>query len=149
MKRVVMVLIVCACAAVATAAAMQFKGNRPGGGLVLKLGEVQWTDYPGRPGVKLAVVEGDMTKAAPFMVLVKFPAGYKLGPHTHPGTEHATILSGSIRLGYGTKEDGPTELLTAGTILVTPPNTPHFLSVESEVIEQMHGTGPWSSTPAK
>jgi uncharacterized RmlC-like cupin family protein len=149
MKRLVMILIACACAGVTAAGSMQLKGNRQGGALILKPGDVQWADYPGRPGVKMAVVEGDMSKAAPFMVLVKFPAGYKLGPHTHPGTEHATILSGSIRLGYGTKDDGPTELLTAGTILVTPPNTPHFFSVESEVVEQMHGVGPWGSTPVK
>ena len=74
--------------------------NRPGGVVIMKSADVQWTDYPGRPGVKLAVIEGDMTKAGPFMIRVKFPKGYALGPHTHPGIEHTTVLSGVLQVGY-------------------------------------------------
>lgn len=123
--------------------------NRPGGVVILKTGDVQWTDYPGRPGVKLAMIEGDLSKAGPFLMRVKFPAGYALAPHTHPGIEHTTVLSGAMRLGYGTDPKGPSELLPAGTVILTPPNTPHFFATASETIVQTHGIGPWGSTPAK
>jgi quercetin dioxygenase-like cupin family protein len=122
---------------------------RPAGVVVVKSGEVQWTDYPDRPGVKLAVIEGDLTKPGPFVIRVKFPAGFKLAPHTHPSLEHTTILSGAMRLGYGTKADGPAEVMPAGTIIITPANTPHFATTPTETIVQTHGVGPWASTPVK
>jgi quercetin dioxygenase-like cupin family protein len=121
--------------------------NRPGGVVILKTADVQWTDYPNRPGVRLAMIEGDLTKPGPFMMRVKFPAGYTLAPHTHPGVEHTTVLSGALRLGYGTRDDGPSELLAAGTVIMTPPNTPHFFATTEETVVQTHGLGPWGSTP--
>ena len=122
---------------------------RPAGVIIVKSGEVQWVDYPNRPGVKLALIEGDLSKPGPFVMRVKFPAGFKLAPHTHPNVEHTTILSGAMRLGYGTNDAGPAELLPAGTILITPANTPHFASTPQETIVQTHGIGPWASTPVK
>jgi len=129
--------------------ANQQSANRPGGVVIFKTAEIQWTDYPNRPGVKLAMIEGDLTKPGPFMMRVKFPAGYKLGPHMHPGIEHTMVLSGRLRLGYGTNESGPSEALPAGTVIVTPPNTVHFLATEEETIVQTHGIGPWGSTAVK
>jgi quercetin dioxygenase-like cupin family protein len=85
----------------------QQPSSRPAGVVVVKSAEMQWQDYPNRPGVKLAVLEGDLPKPGPFLMRVKFPAGFKLAPHTHPTIEHTTVLSGTMRLGYGTKEDGP------------------------------------------
>ena len=122
---------------------------RPAGVVVVKSAEMQWTDYPNRPGVKLAVIEGDLAKAGPFLMRVKFPAGFKLAPHTHPTIEHTTVLSGTMRLGYGTKDDGPAETFGPGTVIITPANTPHFFSTATETIVQTHGVGPWASTPIK
>ena len=101
------------------------------------------------PGVKLAMIEGDLTKPGPFLMRVKFPAGYKLAPHTHPGIEHTTVLSGALKIGYGRADTGASETLPVGTVIVTPPNTPHFVSADVETIVQTHGVGPWSSTPVK
>ena len=101
------------------------------------------------PGVKLAVIEGDLAKPGPFMMRVKFPAGFKLAPHTHPTVEHTTVLSGSMRIGYGINPDGPSELMAAGTIVITPANTAHFFSTPTATIVQTHGIGPWASTPVK
>jgi len=125
------------------------KPNRPGGVVILKPAEFHWTDYPGRPGVMVAMIEGDLAKPGPFLMRVKFPANYKLAPHTHPGVEHTTVLSGALRLGYGTKDDGPAEPLPAGSVIVTPAKTPHFFSTVEETIVQTHGIGPWGSTPVK
>lgn len=127
-----------------------FQGaNRPGGVLLVRPGDMQWTEYPGRPGVGLAMIEGDLTKPGPFLMRVKFPAHFKLGPHSHPGIEHSLVISGALRVGYGTRDDGPMETLGAGTILITPAGTPHFLATDEETIVQTHGLGPWGSTPAK
>jgi hypothetical protein len=47
-----------------------------------EIGRDAWTDYPNRPGVKLAVIEGDLAKAGPFLMRVKFPAGGSSSPRT-------------------------------------------------------------------
>jgi quercetin dioxygenase-like cupin family protein len=123
--------------------------NRPGGVLLVRPADLHWTDYPNRPGVKLVMIEGDLNKPGPFLMRVKFPANYKLGPHTHPGIEHTTVISGSIRVGYGTRDDGPMETLGPGTVLITLAGTPHFLATTEEAVVQTHGIGPWGSTPVK
>ena len=148
-RSAIAVLFVGLAAGAVPSSAAQQSPNRPGGVVILKPAEVQWTDYPNRPGVKLVMIEGDLAKPAPFLMRVKFPAGYKLAPHTHPSVEHTTVLSGALRLGYGTKDDGPAELLTVGTVVVTPANTPHFFATTEETIVQTHGIGPWGSTPVK
>lgn len=127
----------------------QQPATRPAGVVLVRPAELQWTDYPNRPGVKLAVIEGDLSKPGPFLMRVKFPAGFKLAPHTHPTVEHTTVLSGAMRLGYGANPDGPSELLAPGTVVITPANTPHFFSTAAETIVQTHGIGPWASTPVK
>jgi quercetin dioxygenase-like cupin family protein len=123
--------------------------SRPAGVVVVRSADVAWADYPNRPGVKLAVLEGDLARPGPFVIRVKFPAGFKLAPHTHPTIEHTTVLSGSLRLGYGTNPAGPSEVMTQGTIVITPANTPHFFSTATETIVQTHGIGPWGSVPVK
>jgi quercetin dioxygenase-like cupin family protein len=125
------------------------KPNRPGGVVILEPAALQWTDYPNRPGVKLAMIEGDLAKPGPFLMRVKFPANYRLAAHTHPGIEHTTVISGALHVGYGTDDKGPSETLPAGTLILTPPNTPHFVFTTEETIVQTHGIGPWGSTPAK
>jgi quercetin dioxygenase-like cupin family protein len=122
---------------------------RPSGVVVVRSADVTWTDYPNRPGVKLAVLEGDLAKPGPFVIRVKFPAGFKLAPHTHPTVEHTTVLSGSMSLRYGTNPDGSSEVMIPGTIVITPANTPHFFSTATETIVQTHGIGPWGSIPVK
>src|ERR1700683_1194808 len=125
------------------------RANRPGGVILVRPGDIQWTDYPGRPGVGLAMIEGDLTKSGPFLMRVKFPAHFRLAPHSHPGIEHSLVISGALRIGYGTRDDGPMETLGPGTILITPAGTPHFLATDEETIVQTHALGPWGSTPRK
>lgn len=148
-RLLLMVIVLSTLVAGAAQVTARQAANRPGGVVVVKAAEIKWEDYPGRPGVKMAVIEGDLSKAGPFLMRVKFPAGFKLAPHTHPSLEHTTILSGGMRLGYGTNPDGPAELMTPGTVIITPANTPHFATMPTETIVQTHGVGPWSSTPVK
>lgn len=152
MKRLILASVVCGLVGMGfsgVAGARQQAANRPGGVLLIKPGDVQWTDYPNRPGVKLAMLEGDLAKPGPFLMRVKFPAHFTLAPHTHPGVEHTIVLSGSLRVGYGTKGTEPTETLEAGTVLITPAGTPHFVETTVETVVQTHGMGPWGSTAVK
>ena len=147
--RTVAAVLLCMVLVVGSRSGAAPQAARPAGVVVVKPGEVQWTDYPGRPGVMLAVIEGDISKPGPFLMRVKFPAGFKLAPHTHPAVERTTVLSGTMRLGYGTKDDGQAETFGPGTVIITPANVAHSFSTAVETIVQTHGAGPWASTPVK
>ena len=43
----------------------------------------------------------DPTKEGPFVVRFQFPEGYHVPPHTHPRTEHVTVISGALYLAMG------------------------------------------------
>src|SRR5207244_7493978 len=60
--------------------------------------DVKWSDGPPSlpKGVKVAVLNGDPGKAAPFTLLLKMPAGYKVAPHWHSQDENVLVLSGTL-----------------------------------------------------
>ena len=59
---------------------------------------------PGAP--QIAVLYGDPTKPGVFVTRVKFPAGAKDLPHSHPDEVRAVaVLSGTLYFGVGEKWD--------------------------------------------
>jgi quercetin dioxygenase-like cupin family protein len=109
--------------------------------------ELTWTDLPSLPGVKIAVIEGPLNEAVPIMFRLKFPPNYKVPPHSHPGIEHVTIISGTLNMGMGdTFDPSKTRALTPGSVAVMPPGTHHFVWTSEETIGQVHSIGPWSVT---
>ena len=109
--------------------------------------ELNWTDLPALPGVKIAVIEGPLTEAVPIMFRLKFPANYKVPPHWHPGIEHVTVISGTLNMGIGDEFDtAKTRALSPGSVAIMSPRTHHFVSTNAETIGQVHSIGPWSVT---
>jgi quercetin dioxygenase-like cupin family protein len=107
--------------------------------------ELAWSDLPSLPGVKIAVIEGPLTEALPIMFRLKFPANYQVPPHSHPGIEHITIISGTLNMGMGEVFDRTkTRALTPGSVAIMPPGTRHFVWTSEETIGQVHSIGPWS-----
>jgi len=90
---------------------------------------------------------GDPAKPGPYTVRLKFPAGYKLAPHTHPDSREVTVLSGTWNMGYGDKFD-PAKLkaLPAGSFYTEPANVAHFVELLEPVVIQVSGTGPSGRT---
>jgi ChrR Cupin-like domain len=111
-------------------------------------GDLTWGDYPERPGLKIAVIEGDLKAAGPFTVRLKFPANAKLQPHWHGITEHVTVISGMFYLGLGDQfDEARAKALPPGSAVVNPAGTHHFAFTKEEVVIQVHGIGPWTMTP--
>jgi quercetin dioxygenase-like cupin family protein len=108
-----------------------------------------WGDFPGRPGVKLAAIEGNFKEPGPFTVRIKFPPNLKLSPHWHSITEHVTVISGTFYFGAGdTLDESKAKALPPGSAVVNPAKTHHFaLTKGDEVVIQVHGAGPWDSNP--
>lgn len=110
--------------------------------------ELKWTDAPSLgPGVKLAIVEGDLKAAGPVMIRIKLPPNAQIPPHTHPGIEHVTVISGTFYLGIGEKFDASkARAYPAGGVTVIPQGMPMFAFTKGkETIVQVHGIGPWGT----
>jgi quercetin dioxygenase-like cupin family protein len=108
--------------------------------------DLKWGDMPpGLPaGAKMAVLNGDPTKAGPFTARMQAPAGYKISPHTHPSSERITVISGTFRIGMGDKfDEAATHEMGPGSYVVLPPGMTHFVSLTSEAIVQIDSEGPF------
>ena len=108
--------------------------------------DLKWEDSPALPkGVKVAILEGPMNEAKPFVARVKLPANAKIAPHTHPAIEHVTVLSGEFAMGMGEKwDDKGLHSLKAGDVMIMQPKTPHYARAKGETVVQIHGVGPWA-----
>ena len=114
--------------------------------------EIKWTDGPASlpPGAKIAVIEGDLSKAVPFTFRLKMPANYKIAPHWHPAIEHVTVVSGTFYFGAGDTYDmAKAKAFSAGSFMAMPAAQTMFGWTEAaadETIIQVHGIGPWGIT---
>src|SRR5205807_180038 len=113
--------------------------------VVLNPADLKWGDAPpGLPsGAKMAVLAGDPGKKGLFTVRLQAPAGYKVPPHTHPTTEHITVISGTFNIGTGDKFDEAGKELGAGGYMVMPAGTKHYAWTPAETIIQIDGMGPF------
>lgn len=105
---------------------------------------LQWTEPKGIPaGAKMLVVYGSPDKSGPYVIRVKFPAGYKLPPHRHPDQRHVTVLSGSYwtAIGETFAQDKLTKFKQRD-YYITEANAPHFAWAETDVVIQESGFGP-------
>ena len=111
---------------------------------------LQWTPaaIPGFvPGMEMAVVSGDPSKAEPYTMRLRFPDGYAFPAHFHPNDENVTVLSGKFQLGMGGKTDkSALKTYVPGDYLYMPANNPHFGGAVGETVIQLHGVGPFSVT---
>ena len=110
---------------------------------VVKAEQVTWKDHPVFPGVHLAILVGDPTKAATVVQRVKFPPNYRVAPHTHPYAEVVTVLSGTLGSGMGEKFEAKGELLQPGGLFALPAKHAHYVwTTTEETIVQVQFTGP-------
>lgn len=116
---------------------------------ILTPADLKWGEGPDAlpPGAKAVALEGSLKKEELFHLRLKFPAGYKIPPHWHPGTERVTVLSGSVRLGLGDRfDESRMKPLQAGSFISLPPRTAHFVTVTEDTVIQLSTIGPWSVT---
>jgi len=107
--------------------------------------EMKWQTQGGlaMAGIEQAVLAGDPSAPGPYTVRLKFPAGYKLAPHTHPDSREVTILSGTWYAGYGEKfDEAALKALPAGSFYTEPSNVAHFVKVLEPTTIQVRGNGP-------
>lgn len=107
-----------------------------------------WTDMavPGfAPGMKMAAVHGDPSKAGNYVMRLQFPDGYEFPLHWHPGTEQLTVLSGSFHLAMeGTGGQSAMRTYAPGDYLYIPAHMAHAGGAKGVTVIQLHGMGPFA-----
>lgn len=110
---------------------------------------VKWGPAPAvfPAGAKMAVMQGDPSKADLFTVRLDMPKGYRIAPHFHPTDEHITVISGNFLVGMGDKIDARNTMsLTAGGFATAPAQKHHFAIARTHTVVQVHAIGPFQLT---
>ena len=117
--------------------------------LLLAPGDMKWGPAPDAlpPGAQVAVLDGDPSKAAPYSMEIKFPAGYRVAPHWHPTDENVVVLSGTFMVGMGDKMDeAAMQTLSAGSYGKVPRQMHHYAMAKTEATIHIYGMGPFAIT---
>lgn len=107
--------------------------------------DIVWTDAPATlpAGAKTAVLHGDPASPGTFTLRIKTPANYRVGPHTHPGPETVTVISGNFYVGMGsTFDETKLKKYPAGSFLYVD-QTEHFVLFKEPTEIQITANGPW------
>ena len=115
------------------------------GVMALTPDEMKWSSQGALalPGMEQVNLIGNPTKAGPYTIRLKFPAGFKLPPHFHPDAREVTVLSGVWYTAYGeTFDSTKLKALPAGSFYTEPANQPHYVEVREPTVIQVSGTGP-------
>jgi quercetin dioxygenase-like cupin family protein len=110
---------------------------------------VKWGPAPPSlpSGAQAAVLHGNPAKEGPFVLRLKFPAGFTVPPHRHSKDELLTVISGRFSVGAGEKLDPAlTKSLPPASFVHLPAGMPHYARADSETIVQINGVGPFDVT---
>jgi len=112
---------------------------------------VKWEAGTGEfKGLTVAWMSGDPTKAGPWTVRLKAPAGAKFLVHYHDATEMVTVISGTFAAAIGDKFDASKLMaLPAGSYVVIPAGMKHYAMAKTDCIVQLSGTKPFAMVMAK
>jgi len=112
---------------------------------------VKWEAGTGEfKGLTVAWMSGDPTKAGPWTVRLKAPAGAKFPVHYHNDTEVVTVISGTFAAAIGDKFDASKLMdLPACSYVVIPASMKHYAMAKTDCIVQLSGTKPFAMVMAK
>jgi quercetin dioxygenase-like cupin family protein len=113
---------------------------------VVPADSVTWGPAPPSlpPGAQAAALLGSPGKEGPFVLRLKFPAGFTVPPHRHSKDEFVTVISGKFGVASGEKLDrAAAKPLPAGSFVHLPAGMPHYAWADGETVVQINGVGPF------
>ncbi|MET9876988.1 cupin domain-containing protein [Actinacidiphila glaucinigra] len=109
--------------------------------------DLDWQPFPAfPPAARLAVVVGNPSEPAPYVVRVKLPSGERLMPHRHTEDRVYVVVSGVFYIGLGdTFDEEGLQAYPPGAVIVLPGGTSHFHWAKSgQYVTQVTAIGPIS-----
>lgn len=113
---------------------------------VLSADAIQWRPAPPSlpKGAQIAVLHGSPAQQGPFVIRLKFPAGFIVPPHRHSEDEFVTVISGSFTITPNeTVDRAAIKPLPPGSFMHMPAGTAHYAFAETEAVVQVQGMGPF------
>jgi len=113
---------------------------------VVPADSVKWGPAPPSlpPGAQAAVLMGSPAKEGPFVIRLKFPAGFVVPTHRHSKDEFVTVMAGKFAVGSGEKLDRESlNPLPPASFVHLPAGMPHYAWAEVESVVQINGVGPF------
>jgi quercetin dioxygenase-like cupin family protein len=113
---------------------------------VVSADSVKWGPAPPSlpPGAQAATLLGSPAKEGPFVIRLRFPAGFIVPPHRHSKDEFVTVISGGFAIAAGEKLDrAASKPLPAGSFVHLPAGMPHYAWANGETVVQINGMGPF------
>ena len=110
---------------------------------------VKWGPAPASlpPGAQASPLLGSPAKEGPFVLRLKFPAGFVIPPHRHSKDEFVTVIAGRVAISSGEKVDrAALKSVPPASFIHLPAGMPHYLWSEVESIVQINGVGPFDVT---
>lgn len=125
-----------------------------GGRATVRPEDVPWpsaraggTGTSGAGGIETLVLKGDPTKAGLYTLMLRVAPNVRIQAHSHGDDRVATVVKGTWYFGYGeTFNEAALKPLGPGSFYTEPPNAAHFAMTKDEVVIQITGTGPSSTT---
>ena len=113
---------------------------------IIEADQVQWGPAPPSlpPGAQAAALLGGPAKEGPFVIRLKFPAGFVVPPHRHSKDELVTVISGRFLISSGeTMDRAAMKGLAPGSFVHLPAGMPHYAAANGETVVQINGMGPF------
>ena len=135
MKSKLMAMVILA-AAIAMASSVVIGAEKT---MVIAQDQLTWKDM-GIPGIKSAVVTGDMAKG-PSRFFLTYPVGFTSPAHHHTPDHYVTLVSGSLTLTV----DGKDTKLMPGSFFALTNKAVHVAKVEGDqpAVMFIQADGPW------
>ena len=105
----------------------------------------------GVAGIETVVLSGNLLESGLYTIRLNIPANTKIEPHSHRDQRSATVVSGTWRIGYGSKYDeAGLKALPPGSFYTEPAGQDHFAQTGAEpVVVDITGYGPTDTVYAK
>jgi quercetin dioxygenase-like cupin family protein len=95
-------------------------------------------------GAQAWVLHGSPAKEGPFVIRLRFPAGFVVPPHRHSKDELVTVISGSFSITPGDKVDrSALRAMPPASFFHLPAGMTHYAVAETETVVQINGVGPF------
>lgn len=141
-------------AATLAGAALSGRALAQDGRATIRPGDVRWpaaanggTGTSGAAGIQTVVVKGDPAKPGLYTLMLRAGPGLRIQAHSHGDDRVATVVKGTWYFAYGDRfNEAALQALEPGSFYTEPPNVAHFAMTKEEVILQIVGTGPSSTT---
>jgi uncharacterized RmlC-like cupin family protein len=123
-------------------------------GTIVTPSEVKWpagaaggVGTSGAAGIQTVVLTGDPAKPGLYTIRLKAAPGMKIQAHSHRDDRSAMVVSGTWYFAYGKQFDEKAlKALPPGSFYTEPGGVDHFAMTTEEVVIQITGYGPSSTT---